>query len=312
MYSRRTADSCGAHLHLMWELRYRCQKSRWLPFCALSLEYLFPCRAVWIVELTIFPILCVGIRILYFVWQGALSFKKLAASVNSLYAAVITSITASTFKRAGQLTLALTCGGLIKVCSALAIFPVVAASVQTSPCPRISFCWSVPTLIATRMNFGTLWFSSSGGSAACGHDMTFVSSRIYNKSSRFLYFCVSPSIRLPTFYTRHATVFRRQDKNNSLIGASKLIQQYNQHNAQRTRNIKSVCRVCSKSVCFSGVRYRSVARPALVQVSRIGSSPPLPRDGIRVRFQVNEIGHICKSTEKLKPVTRVHSLILGY
>ncbi|CAM9262502.1 unnamed protein product [Ectocarpus fasciculatus] len=46
--------------------------------------------------------------------KGALSFKKLAASVNSLYAAVITSITASTFKRAGQLTLALTCGGLIK------------------------------------------------------------------------------------------------------------------------------------------------------------------------------------------------------
>ncbi|CAM9797704.1 unnamed protein product [Ectocarpus sp. 12 AP-2014] len=46
--------------------------------------------------------------------KGALSVKKLAASVNSLYAAVITSITASTFKRAGQLTLALTCGGLIK------------------------------------------------------------------------------------------------------------------------------------------------------------------------------------------------------
>eukprot|EP00904_Undaria_pinnatifida_P011046 jgi/Undpi1/7071/HiC_scaffold_22.g09545.m1 len=46
--------------------------------------------------------------------KGALSLKKLAASVNGLYSAVITSITASTFKRAGQLTLALTCGGLIK------------------------------------------------------------------------------------------------------------------------------------------------------------------------------------------------------
>lgn len=54
--------------------------------------------------------------------QGALSLKKLAASTNSLYAALVTSITASTFKRAGQLTLALTCGGLIKVCSGGLVF----------------------------------------------------------------------------------------------------------------------------------------------------------------------------------------------
>lgn len=58
--------------------------------------------------------------------QGAVNLKKLGASVNSLYAAVVTSITASTFKMAGRLTLALTCGGLIKVsiCLSPALLPL--------------------------------------------------------------------------------------------------------------------------------------------------------------------------------------------
>ncbi|CAM9269327.1 unnamed protein product [Ascophyllum nodosum] len=46
--------------------------------------------------------------------KGALSLKQMSGSLRSLYSAVVTSITASTFKKAGQLTLALTCGGLIK------------------------------------------------------------------------------------------------------------------------------------------------------------------------------------------------------